>query len=231
MMRMKISDLYSISDIFDGADLIFTLLKNENNYPDVHDFINDDNYGSLNKDYYISHSNEKYISPLFKKLYDDIGDIGTVGNQLVSIIYNRFSTKWKKLYTALNIAYKPLENYDMEETRTPDLTDSETINTSSEIETSRETSATNSYKGFNSADTVTVNKTDGNENITTSGESEKNEVSKSATHTGTESLTRHGNIGVTTSQQMLESEIKVRQYDFYKQVFKDIDSVLCLSIY
>ena len=65
---MKISDLYSITDVFDGTDLLFTLLKNNENYPNVHDFINDDNYETLNEDYYISHSNDKYISPLFKKL-------------------------------------------------------------------------------------------------------------------------------------------------------------------
>ena len=58
-----------------------------------------------------------------------------------------------------------------------------------------------------------------------------NEVSKTTTNTGTESLTRSGNIGVTTSQQMLESEFKVRQYNFYEMIYKDIDSVLYLSTY
>ena len=76
-----------------------------------------------------------------------------------------------------------------------------------------------------------VNKTDGDEDVETSGAKLDNEITKSTTHTGTETLTRSGNIGVTTSQQMLESEFKVRQYDFYKMIYNDIDSVLCLSIY
>lgn len=229
--RMKMNDLYSISDILSGTNLIFTLLKDDSTYPNVKDFIKDGNYATLNEDYYVFNSNEKYLSPLVTKLYEELDNKATLNLKLVEIIYNRFSTKWKKIYDALMTNYKPLENYDMEEERTPDLEDSETINTNTDITTSRETSASNSYKGFNSSSPVLVNKTDGTEDVTTSGESEKNEISKSSTHTGTETLTRHGNIGVTTSQQMLESEIKLRQYDFYKNMFKDIDSILCLSIY
>ena len=44
-------------------------------------------------------------------------------------------------------------------------------------------------------------------------------------------LTRKGNIGVTTTQQMMSSEIELWQWNFYESVFKDIDSVLTLYIY
>lgn len=47
----------------------------------------------------------------------------------------------------------------------------------------------------------------------------------------THSLTRSGNIGVTTSQQMIESELKLREYVFFDSVFNDICSVLTLPIY
>ena len=47
----------------------------------------------------------------------------------------------------------------------------------------------------------------------------------------TRELTRSGNIGVTTSQMMAESEIRLRQWLFYQEVFKDIDNILTLSIY
>lgn len=54
-------------------------------------------------------------------------------------------------------------------------------------------------------------------------------------NTGTEdttkTLTRSGNIGVTTSQQMIESEIALRKHNYYDIIFKDIDNLLCLSIY
>ena len=44
--------------------------------------------------------------------------------------------------------------------------------------------------------------------------------------------TRSGNIGVTTSQQMLESEIKLWQWNFIQDVvYKDLDSELALNIF
>lgn len=53
------------------------------------------------------------------------------------------------------------------------------------------------------------------------------------TDAGTEShiLTRSGNIGVTTSQQMLESSLELWKWNFFYDVFKDIDSVFTISTY
>lgn len=50
--------------------------------------------------------------------------------------------------------------------------------------------------------------------------------------TGTHTLSRYGNIGVTTSEQMATSQIELWQvFDFFQIVFKDIDSILLLDIY
>lgn len=42
---------------------------------------------------------------------------------------------------------------------------------------------------------------------------------------------RRGNIGVTTSQQMLEQDINLWKWNFYEQVFMDCDRVLTLSVF
>lgn len=226
---MKVNDLYPIDSVLAiNPSLIFNELVLKE---DLNNFINSNNVNTLNQDYYLSHSGDKFISPFVEKLYDDGKSATEINSFVASIVYNRFGVKWKKIYDALMTEYNPLENYSMEEERTPDLSFEETQNEKSDIKTERETSATNSYKGFNANDPVVINKTDGNENVETSGAKLDNEVSKTTTHTGSETLTRSGNIGVTTSQQMLESEIKVRQYDFYKMIYNDIDSVLCLSVY
>ena len=47
----------------------------------------------------------------------------------------------------------------------------------------------------------------------------------------THTLSRTGNIGVTTSQQMQQSSIELWQYKYFEEVFKDIDRYLTLSIY
>ena len=232
---MKINDIYSDS-VFGDTDTFFYLMGNdETNYPLVKDFIKSTNVFELNMDYFGGHSSDKYISPLLEKMYNQTRDAESpftaLNTLIVKVIYNRFAEKWKHIYDALMTEYNPLENYSMVEERTPDLTFDDTINVNTEVTTERETSAENKYKGFNATDPVLVNQTDGDETTTTTGASADNETHKVTTHTGTETLTRSGNIGVTTSQQMLESEFKVRQYDFYKMIYNDIDSVLCLSVY
>lgn len=47
----------------------------------------------------------------------------------------------------------------------------------------------------------------------------------------THHLTRSGNIGVTTAQQMIESEIELRKQNFFDLIYKDLDKVLALMIY
>lgn len=236
MNRLKVSDLFPYDWLMGDTNSLFYLLKDETNFPLLKDFIKDSNYFTLTEDYFIGYSNDKFISPLFSKFVENYNnseiDIKvSMSSKLASLVYNRFGKKWKKIYDALMTEYNPLENYSMEEERTPDLTEEETQNEKSDVKTSRETSATNSYKGFNADAPVTINKTDGQEDVETSGAKLDNEITKSTTHTGTETLTRSGNIGVTTSQQMLQSEFEVRQYDFYKMMYNDIDSLLCLSIY
>lgn len=54
---------------------------------------------------------------------------------------------------------------------------------------------------------------------------------RTGTNTTEHNLTRSGNIGVTTSQQMIESEIELRKKHFFDFVFRDIDRVLTIPIY
>lgn len=63
----------------------------------------------------------------------------------------------------------------------------------------------------------------------------KTETEKSGTYESETvydtTLERSGNIGVTTSQQMLQSEIELWQWLFFETVFKDLDQILTLSTY
>ena len=54
----------------------------------------------------------------------------------------------------------------------------------------------------------------------------------SDTHTRNYTLTRSGNIGVTTSQQMIESERTLWMWNFFRDVvFRDIDRILTIQVY
>ena len=93
-------------------------------------------------------------------------------------------------------------DYDGDTTRTDNLTDLRTDNLTD-------------LRTDNLTDTRTDNLTDTVDN----NESVKRE------------LTRSGNIGVTTSQQMIQSEISLWEWNFYHSVMKDIDSLLTISTY
>lgn len=232
--KKQMNEIYSVDAIMvDGLSTIFNIYadESETTYVKIKDFITEDNVDMLNQDYFIGYSADKYISPLHEKILNAYNDLSDSIVALAKIIYNRFADKWGKIYDALMTNYNPLENYSMEEERTPDLTFEDTENVKSDVKTERTTSAESKYKGFNADEPVTITTTDGSDDVETSGAKLDNETTKTTTHTGTETLSRSGNIGVTTSQQMLESEFKVRQYDFYKMIYNDIDSVLCLGIY
>lgn len=64
--------------------------------------------------------------------------------------------------------------------------------------------------------------TEGTETGSTSGKTDQ---------TTDHRLTRHGNIGVTTSQQMIESERELWVWNYFVQVFADLDKVLTSPIY
>ena len=132
---------------------------------------------------------------------------------------------------------------------TTTITPAETTETVTPAETTIETkppkvTTERGLAGFNSDDYVdsdiTTSEGDSNNqgvetlDVDTAG-SNKLEVDAAGSEVLTvqneRTLTRSGNIGVTTTQQMMQSEIELWQWNFYRSVFKDIDSVLTLKIY
>lgn len=49
--------------------------------------------------------------------------------------------------------------------------------------------------------------------------------------TNSHEMTRKGNIGITTSQQLILSELELRKNNFYESMFRDIDKYLALACY
>ena len=104
-------------------------------------------------------------------------------------------------------------------TRTDNLTDLKTDDTS----TTRTDNLTD-LKTDNTSTTRTDNLTE--------GRTDNLSETDSGTHSDTRTLTRSGNVGVTTSQQMLQSEIDLWKWNFiYNVVFPSIDKVLTICNY
>ena len=239
---IKIEDLFPFHDFYDSYyGLFMEYFTDAENYPLVSPIFRE-NYGVLyDVEYFGTHSAEKYVIPMLVKVIDlflenhhiTLEDLKTDGESRIDLfnaifssssgcgfadmIYNRFGVKWKKLFDVLMTEYKPLENYSMLEERTPDLTETENGTIKKDV------SSESDVYGFNSVDSTPSGETSGDET-----EVKQNLTTK---HTGKETLTRSGNIGVTTSQQMLESEFEVRKKDLLNLIYNDIDSVLCLKCY
>lgn len=94
-----------------------------------------------------------------------------------------------------------------------------TVTTAGDAETNYETTS-KTQEGY-----MTITEEgDAENNIETNTQSQTGY--KEETETGTRTLTRSGNIGVTTAQQMIESEIALWQWNFFDMVFQDVDTIL-----
>ena len=209
------------------------------------DIFEDDN---LSVTYFVEHSAEKIISPYFARLLDmeerSVITAYTRKSGIAKTVARKFALSWYKVFDALLTNYKPLENYSMVESvakhDTSEVystdTDNGTVNHNTDISTS--TNSETGIYGFNSLTDSQPTGT-GTGTQTTTGDDDTNFDShtntktgqSSVTDNGTENRSRSGNIGVTTSQQMLESEIKIRLYDFIESMLNDIDKVTCLAVY
>lgn len=170
-------------------------------------------YASLNLEYYGNVSGQKHISPLVEYLIEENGTGELTSDDITSlatILYNMYQQKWYTEYATLYYSYDPIENYSMTETMTDDTT-------------TKEYGATNTTDsatyGFNSSDAVPADT-----------QTSTNGGSDTETHSYT--LTRSGNIGVTTTQQMINAQRDLWKWDFFREiVFPDIDQILTLTVY
>ena len=161
--------------------------------------------------------------------YEDI----TIFKKRVETLFKQNEYKYTKLKQTLVSDYNPIENYDKwsdivtatkngKITNTPSGTTTQTIketsfDSSTQNESSSNTTSFDSYK--------TETSFDNNVNTTFDGKTVAgNNVVKNLEHT-------HGNIGVTTAAQMLESERQLALFDLSKTIAEDIINVTCLKIY
>lgn len=252
-MRKYDIDLSTLIDISDNPfnSGIFTALQNY-----AVPWAETDISLYLNMYYYGNYSGNKIISPLLEKMIIEhdshkltVSDLNT----LAAIIFNLYGITWNRLYEVYTTEYNPIENYNMVESsednhelthgKTETVTNNLTNVTDRNITTTPDLETVTNIKeyGFNSSEGV--NKSD--ETTTQTG---TNDVEEDTTITNrgtqtfvnsgidetniTHELTRHGNIGVTSNQQMIQSEIELWKWNFFRNVvFPNIDSIMTTTIY
>lgn len=163
--------------------------------------------------------------------------------EIAMLLINRFSEIWKKKYVAITADYTPTNDYKENEkvdytshgVDTPQTTTTSKTST----DTTQSTSVTqnaNTYAFDSTSETPTALNT-GDQSVNSTGAPDKNytETTTGGTNTSdvnsTNTITREGKHGSTNYSVLIENELKLREYDFYQEMFKDIDSILTLSIY
>jgi hypothetical protein len=159
----------------------------------------------------------------FELLYPDI--------EYMKDASTRWAARWNRTFdrwiNALNVEYEPLNNYDRTEewTTTDDGSDLTTRN----LADSQQGSSTDTGTGT-STDTVSAynSNTFQNDRKNDSTSSGSTTTSTSGTETGTVNVDHentnirsgraYGNIGVTTSQQMLQAELDVALWNLYEHI-------------
>lgn len=247
----------SVDTIFNGPESdksIFGFLKSLFDA----DFIQPD---QMTIDYLLNHSGNKAASSLVMAYAHKYGTEDNDGKTLVlnqaslealaRIIWARFGDSWEKIYAALVEEYAPLENYSMVEEETPNLTETRgvTDDYKRNVHTEQASKVTSknlgtdtdaAVYGFNSATKVPESNTHTEGETSAEGSADDNYSDTEETqtgaqtvqHTGNRKLTRAGNIGVTTSQQMLDAEVALRISRHMEDiVYQDMDKVLTLAFY
>lgn len=201
---------------------------------------NDVSGNQLDIIYHGSRSGNKIIGSLIENYLDN----NTVSDDnkiiIAQAIYTIYIKNWNALYKTLSLEYNPIENYSMTETENVQDTHKGTIesngnNTDTYTETTLvDNTSNNQLWGFNSTDSVNSDKQTGDTTRdveSTMDSTHKNTDRETKDITSDRTLKRSGNIGVTTSQQMIESERQLWLWNFFESVFSDIDKILVLKIY
>lgn len=173
--------------------------------------------------------NMKYYSFIY--ISDDIIEISGIISNLAKVYENEYT---KKVETLL-LEYNPIENYNSSETE--EMTTVNTSTTGNENTTTTTSSSESNSTGemmnkISPYDSENFNNNNNQTNTTNSSangtDSTKSTDSGNITANGNtvRTLTRKGNIGVTTTQQMIESEFELRSknlvFEFLEKVSKFI---------
>ena len=165
--------------------------------------------------------------------------------QMVTHWAKRKSRGWARYYAAIAASYNPLENYDRQES----LSETESGTSGSTVETSGTTNEThdstrtpnltreNKVSAYNEAtyqphDQTTETGSDRDAGTRTLRNDADSESSGEFSRTNTKQNRIHGNIGVTTSQQMLISELDlVDRLDLIQKITDDFKREFCITLY
>ena len=176
---------------------------------------------------------ERTITPdkeiLVNSILDEVAELQplTIDVDVMKMRINNFFLKnyegFSRLIAINLLTYSPIENTDRYESRTNEIKRGGTVKNENKLGSSEtDTEKISSYESeeFKNSSQSTLSRT-GADVITTTNDIKDNSA---------ETVHTHGNIGVTTNQQMMEQELNFwKSFSFYKIVADKFMFELCLT--
>ena len=228
--------MYTLNDVFKNMLLqnrgVFYVLGSEMPWGQMLQGL-----GSLDIVFHYRYGN-RYISDFLNHFITQDGLFNTflqiTFRNAVSAVY---IDTWEKMWNTLNFVYNPIENYSMTESEETEETKSENKrydrNLKSENTAGITTETETDISAFNSPTLSNA----GKETVTPSGKDTTDETGYTEEENGEETginrtLTRTGNIGTVTAQDMIKQEREIQKWNYFKDyVFEDLKELLTLKIY
>lgn len=182
--------------------------------------------GSVDTYFMLMHG-EKLGSKLLDMFTNEDGVIeGDKLKNLAQVIHNKYIVNWEHEFKTLTVEYNPIENTDYVETYkgSANGTAGGSATDSGKVTTTNKTAGlgSSSYANDNQSETT----------FGTGADARKTTTTSTSSGTDQHEIRKHGNIGVTTNAQMIESDIDVwKLNNFYDILCSDICKVIALSIF
>ena len=188
----------------------------------------------------------KILAPIVLRVYEENENAECTLNDFLALFSNmierEFIGKWKKLYETTVLEYNPIWNVDGTETTTTaaqhslttDKTHANTVITRTELGRRSTTRERKEFPYDSDTGTPTESETV-TEDPATDTRTDTNPETVSDHETNTDQYTvtheRHGNIGVTMTQDMIRKEREVSEFLLYEVVLPDVANFLTIPIY
>ena len=229
-----------LRDVFDGWSTgagIFDVLSTLADMPwkDVETVRN----ASLDIAYFGNHSGGKFCSPLVKLFLDENGHVPADARvQIGWLLISKYINNWRRLWDTNVVAYTPIHNYDMTERRGLRSAKSSAVvdsRNATDTTTHGKTTDEMDYKFGLNTDTSDPKPSDkvfveegGETGVESNSNGSTNSVGAAEED---EEIHRSGNIGVTTTQKLLEEERQLWIWNYFDEIFKDLDRKLALMFH
>lgn len=239
---VTLSDILQDSTpVIKGATTPSGIFKNMTNVPK---FV-EDNKSDL--DYQLGlRYGARLLSPVVLRVYEKNENAECTLNDFLTLfsdmIVREFSGKWSKLYETTVLEYNPIWNVDGTETtttaaqhsKTTDTDHANTFVTSTDLGQRTTTRANETYPYDSDTGKPTESETV-TESPVSDTRTDKNPERVADHETNIDQFTvtheRHGNIGVTMTQDMIRKEREVSDFLLYEVVLPDVVNFLTIPIY